>query len=363
MKKIIFITFCLLWSLVGLSQTSVKKGLEVGTTSTGIVVLSNEELKAVDSTKTTMPIQRQLDKAKPISLQVNGGTTLTGDRDATLDFYTETEVDTKINHFVGVDSIRYSTSNKRFYYLAGDRWYSIQRDDSIAVASTLLTGLYGSWKLDEASGSVLDVLSLHSGTNVGGVANTATKFNKGYDMDTNTDRLDISLATNPPSSESRSISMWINFDILPSVAARSYTISAEFTSTYAVKYTVAVNVANTITLTVQNTESAAFSYFSAVGVIAANSTWYNVIFVLPAVGELGKIYVNGVLSSSASPTALTGTSRTTNFKFYVGGSEGQSTSMDGKVDDVGYWNRAITATEAAYIYNSGTGRIHPYSAW
>ena len=65
MKKLLLIILSLVVLLsINISvkaQESIKNGLNVGTTTTGIKNISNAELKTIDSIKVGMPIQRQID--------------------------------------------------------------------------------------------------------------------------------------------------------------------------------------------------------------------------------------------------------------------------------------------------------------
>jgi hypothetical protein len=35
-------------------------------------------------------------------------------------------------------------------------------------------------------------------------------------------------------------------------------------------------------------------------------------------------------------------------------------TFTGSIDEVGFWNRALTSAERASIYNSGTGKAYPF---
>ena len=78
--------------------------------------------------------------------------------------------------------------------------------------------------------------------------------------------------------------------------------------------------------------------------ISAN-TWYNYVFVLDSTG--GKIYVNGQLVGSHAWTGIPGAS-TNNYLWKIGGL--YNTWFNGKIDDVGIWNRALNPQEVQQLY-------------
>jgi|UPI00048A356E hypothetical protein len=81
------------------------------------------------------------------------------------------------------------------------------------------------------------------------------------------------------------------------------------------------------------------------------NTWYHYVFVLDSTG--GKIYVNGQLVSTHNWTGTPG-SCTNNFLWKIGGQYDSSAWYNGKIDDLGIWNRALTRDEVQQLYTSCT---------
>ena len=77
----------------------------------------------------------------------------------------------------------------------------------------------------------------------------------------------------------------------------------------------------------------------------AKDTWYHYVFVVDKTG--GKIYVNGKLIVSHNWTGTEGACNN-NLLWKIGGK--YSTWFNGKIDDVGIWNRAITPNEINFLY-------------
>jgi hypothetical protein len=80
------------------------------------------------------------------------------------------------------------------------------------------------------------------------------------------------------------------------------------------------------------------------------NTWYHLAATVDSSGNYA-FYVNGVLRASGSGS-YTSTSNSTLF-----GQEHRSGyNFTGYLDEIGIWNRALTATEVSNLYNSGSGQ-------
>jgi hypothetical protein len=92
-------------------------------------------------------------------------------------------------------------------------------------------------------------------------------------------------------------------------------------------------------------------YYGSPGFLQANvatNTWYHYVFVLDATG--GKIYVNGQLISSDNWDGTPGVA-INNFLWKIGGQYEGNSWFNGKIDDIGIWNRALNQTEISGLYN------------
>ena len=79
------------------------------------------------------------------------------------------------------------------------------------------------------------------------------------------------------------------------------------------------------------------------------STWHHIVFTIG--GGFVKLYVNGVFNSSSVFTGVMPSSSSNLFfgKLPVGGYEYY---LNGFLDDIGIWNRVLTATEITNLYNN-----------
>lgn len=75
-----------------------------------------------------------------------------------------------------------------------------------------------------------------------------------------------------------------------------------------------------------------------------------------------KIYLNGTLVSSAHTLTVTPTTSTTYYAFGAKNKPATTYYLDGKMDELGIWSRALTSTEVTSLYNGGAGLAYPFSA-
>jgi len=261
--------------------------------------------------------------------------------------------ETEILNRHGSDSLWFNTSNHKLYAKTLRRTYTYAAIDSAVNTnwSGLKTKLYAGYYLDEASGALVDILSTNIGSNHGAVANQAGKIGTAYNFDTATDYL-LFHYTTIPASENRVIAMWINLDVLPSVAGRTYTLADEMTSAYASKFNLYVTTGNNISATSTDTSGSSKGVSTTGGLISATGTWYHVIYVMPTATVTSKLYINGINRTNGTPAAWSGTHRTSDSNWSIGNSDSGNSAIDGKIDEVYYFVGDFTDTDALNLYNS-----------
>ena len=94
-------------------------------------------------------------------------------------------------------------------------------------------------------------------------------------------------------------------------------------------------------------------------VVSNTSSYIHVCGVANGVGKLIKIYINGVDDSQASVTQLGPLYPyllPTNYFMNNGGIRG----LDGRMDEIAIWSRALTSAEVLQLYNSNLGLTYPF---
>lgn len=224
------------------------------------------------------------------------------------------------------------------------------------VASTLLTGLLVYWKLDEASGNradsgpnglaLQDFNTVTQGAGIKGNAAQFTAANSEY-------LFSNSALINPPATGDYTISFWVNLD----TNVGTYTVLS--------RYGVA---ANRSMLVVYSPGSGKYIFYGwdtaptqySVGTATSPNTvgqWYHIVCIRDYTNSLISIIVNdGTVSSAAMSNAVP--NQTSNQEFRVG-QDGTGTYFNGRVDELGFWNRKLTAAEITALYNGGAGATYP----
>lgn len=86
---------------------------------------------------------------------------------------------------------------------------------------------------------------------------------------------------------------------------------------------------------------------------ALNGVWNHMVFQRE--GTAHRIYINGALGASATVSGAP-----TDATAIMLGNAAGGFPYAGLLDEVGIWNRAISAAEIAQLYNGGAGLTHPF---
>lgn len=216
-------------------------------------------------------------------------------------------------------------------------------------ASSLLTGLIGSWSLDETTGTTLvDNLGLHNATNSGAVLNQNGEFNRSALFDTQTDYVQIEDAVALHPDTAMTVSLWFNLNSLPaSGGGKNYFLFRHTTNdAYVFSYGILIDQSdNHIAFYVYNTTGGFFTQETDAGLLST-STWYNLICNVH-VGASPRIYLNNVLRDHyATGGNFSGSIMVPNRQLFIGSPSQYGTSaIMGYMDEVNFLNRTTTAAE------------------
>lgn len=104
-----------------------------------------------------------------------------------------------------------------------------------------------------------------------------------------------------------------------------------------------------------------YCYVETTNTVLTANTWYHITFTYDGSKDISgcKIYVNGS-SVALSDLGNTLTGNTSNsYNAIIGSDGGTQYYMRGVLDEVGVWNRELTASEITELYNSGAGKQYP----
>ncbi len=221
----------------------------------------------------------------------------------------------------------------------------------------LIDNLVSYWKMDEVSGNRADSHGSNTLTDVNTVGSTTGIINNGADfIAANTERLTRSAQTWGISNAS-SVSLWAFTDNLAA-------------NPRVVQFGTGGANTSSITILFQNVSTGFFyvdlrSSSGSTGKIykflpASVSSLRHYVYTWDGTDFI--LYENG---SAVTPTkdsdgalSMTDSSRA----LAIGSTTAGTAPLDGTVDEVGLWSRALSASEVSELYNGGAGLAYPFSA-
>lgn len=223
--------------------------------------------------------------------------------------------------------------------------YDAQAD--VATHPTLPTSLVSYWEMEETSGTRVDSHGSNDLTDNNTVQSEAGVQGTGALFDGSTEYL--TNASSTIAAGDISYSAWIKQDatgndfICGDIDAAA-TNSTQFT----------ITTGNKIFFRWWDNST---NNSSRTGTTAlAVDTWYHVVASVDvSAGASGiKLYVNGVEEAYTGSTNNATSKNAHSSTFYVGANYAGA-YFDGTIDEVGMWNKALTAQEVSDLYNNGSG--------
>jgi len=209
------------------------------------------------------------------------------------------------------------------------------------LSTTTWKGIKSYYKMDEASGTVAyDAAGGSEGTISGATVNTAGKINKCYSFDGDDY---VSGVYNIPTG-SFSISGWFNLSGSGDRVIYGGRNSGDNDPICEVLVT-----GGKLELR-QRTDDGATSGFVTHGTTLSSSTWYHFVATYDSSIGAQKLYLNNGTPATGS---FSGT--WTNNAVHMGKDDRDGNNFNGLIDELGIWNRALTATEVSNLYNGGDG--------
>lgn len=160
-----------------------------------------------------------------------------------------------------------------------------------------------------------------------------------------------------------SISLWIKATLV-SGETQGFWSYGQYESTYHWCITLSFNSDGTANCNVYPTDGTSTGYieFSS-NTVVADSTWHHLVYTF-VTGGAQNIYIDG--SSDYSGTNSLSTIADNGYPLYMAFDgdvefDGPAHHLNGDMDEVGFWNRALSSTEVSTLYNGGAGLQYPFS--
>lgn len=245
-----------------------------------------------------------------------------------------------------------------FPLLAFGQPFSLQDQAFVSKSSPLLRSLIAYWRLEEPANIRYDCSpnGYHLTSN-NGTTNVAAKVGYGALFDVASSQSLPLVNTNQLGFGDSNYTITAWFYMNTKTANRPIVCKDNFTTTkrdYQLLYRQGTDRINFFAYKAGNTQVSVSA--DALGSPSIN-TWYFVAAWHDASAQTISVQVNnGNTNTTAVAAALQSTQ---NPQFNLGANSEHTLFMDGRIDEVGIWNRVLTAAERTQLYRSGNGVTFP----
>ena len=207
------------------------------------------------------------------------------------------------------------------------------------AASTALTnGLVAWFSMDEASGTRTDDVAGYTLTEAGGtIGSTTGKISNGANMVTADGYHLLNTGDSLTGTNTGTVSAWINVNSISTTQwlFQPYTNRDVYIQSSKIKARVWGAIASAITL--------------------SSATWYHCVWTW----EVGSVSGALIINDGTPETNATVDSTASDGNLIIGERGTGTGAFGGIMDEVGIWNRILTAAEITELYNSGNGIAYP----
>ncbi|HLO60906.1 MAG TPA: Ig-like domain-containing protein [Bacteroidales bacterium] len=234
---------------------------------------------------------------------------------------------------------------------------------SISTFGQLTTNLVSYWKLDETSGSTAnDALTTNPGTvsGSGATVNQSGKISTAFSFDGTDDGVSMGNKSvlNMGTSTDFSISAWFKTS-----SANDQFIVSKYGSGYTPGYFIGTDGGYAYAVIRDGVGTGSAEAIAVTGTtLVNNNAWHLITATFDRDGLL-RVYVDGTQQATGSVTTVTETvTNTESFCIGYRNVSGSYKAFTGSIDEVGIWNKVLTASEVTQLYNSGAGSAYPFSS-
>lgn len=221
----------------------------------------------------------------------------------------------------------------------------------IAASSTLRAGLVSYWKFDEGSSFSNDATSSNHLSNNNSASYVIAKINNGADIERASSQ---SFSITDGSQTGLDIVGDISFSFWFKPESVDFnTVIAKFDASGNRSFRVLQADGGFYFDVINSSDTSAQGAWPTLGLTAGN--WYHVVVTWKASTSKANLYIDGTAQAEKTTTGVTDIKNST-AAFAVGADSNLAGNLgDGLVDEVGIWNRTLSASEASGLYNGGSG--------
>jgi hypothetical protein len=221
----------------------------------------------------------------------------------------------------------------------------------------LADNLSSYWKLDESSGNASDSVGSNTLTNNNSATYSTGKIGNGVNFVAASSQSLSHVDDASFTPTTMTWSFWVKVTSTPSSNTGYGLIdkrdNTSGTNGYQIQY---YNNAGTPYINLQSKGGTGYNW--TYNITLTTGTWYHFTFVMSN-GAAPVGYVNGILVTPTSSASGSTSNFATPLYF---GRRSDGSYLNGSMDEVGFWSRALTADEVSQIFNSGRANAHPFTA-
>ena len=215
----------------------------------------------------------------------------------------------------------------------------------------LITNLMHYYKFD---GNAKDAVGSNDGTINFATYTTSGKINGAYDFDGTNDRIYIN-SNNLSGKSQITIALWVKFDAL--ISDRALISNWDVGTQQLILFYDVPNVLRIIF----NGEGEALHSVSAAYTPPIDGSWIYIIAEYDGTNGTVKLFVNNSQVGTTTSFTAGEVLLIADNDLYIGASNDLSRDFDGKIDEIGIWNKVLTSNEKTELYNSGNGLQYPFN--
>lgn len=233
----------------------------------------------------------------------------------------------------------------------------------------LIDNIVSYWKLDESSGDAADSAGSNTLTNTNTVTYAAGKINNAANFASASSQyftIADASQTGLDGMADVSFSFWINFASLPTDGNYMIPLAKWNATGNQRSYEVVVrNTSGQYTLEIFYSDDGlggASANVATANVSLSTSTWYYFVITIAGSSETMTLYKDGSSLTLASNSQNGNTSiYDSTSAFEVGRGTSDLGYVNGAIDELGIWDRVLSASEVTSLYNSGAGNQYPFT--
>ena len=229
-----------------------------------------------------------------------------------------------------------------------------------SVSGEIIDDLISYWKMDDASGDAIDAHASNDGTCANISYEETGKIGTSFGLNGSSSNVNVGDIAAIDNATALSVSCWVYHDDLD---ADDYIMTNRSTGAgfLFLRDNVGSVTARTDMYKIYVSDATGADVIEGASNSSPVTTWTHVVFTYEPLHATGlHLYINGTEdANSPGSTNNTDDIDPAAVATYMGSNSQESAWYDGKIDEVGVWEKVLTSSEVTALYNGGAGLAYP----